>query len=49
MEVSEPEKCEYHYRMKSPAVCEIIEDRVLEEPAFEKKADGKKPIVHEEL
>ncbi|KAI8876619.1 hypothetical protein K501DRAFT_288806 [Backusella circina FSU 941] len=49
IEVSEPEKCEYHYRMKSPAVCETIEDPVLREPVFEKKPDVKKPIVHEEL
>ncbi|CEG64825.1 hypothetical protein RMATCC62417_01734 [Rhizopus microsporus] len=37
LEVSEPEKCEYLYRVTSPAVCQEIEQQ------------PKKSIVHEEL
>ncbi|GAA5816614.1 hypothetical protein MFLAVUS_010144 [Mucor flavus] len=42
IEVSEPEKCEYHYRMLSPAVCQA-DDKVQQQ--------NQKPLIpiHEEL
>lgn len=40
VEVSEPEKCEYHFRMLSPAVCQHAETS--------SQKSNKKPI-HEEL
>lgn len=47
LDVSEPEKCEYHFRMLSPAVCKSIAD-VDKKEATHKDSDNKKP-VHEEL
>lgn len=41
LEVSEPEKCEYHFRMLSPAVCQHIQEST-------EKTTNHKPI-HEEL
>ncbi|GAN11617.1 endoplasmic reticulum protein [Mucor ambiguus] len=47
LDVSEPEKCEYHFRMLSPAVCKSVADAEKEE-TIQKDSNGKKP-VHEEL
>ncbi|KAL7330873.1 hypothetical protein PS15p_203155 [Mucor circinelloides] len=47
LDVSEPEKCEYHFRMLSPAVCKSVAD-VDKKEATHKDSDNKKP-VHEEL
>ncbi|KAI9484061.1 MAG: glucosidase II beta subunit-like-domain-containing protein [Benjaminiella poitrasii] len=44
VEVSEPEKCEYHYRMLSPAVCQSI----AEAEKHQQQTANNKP-VHEEL
>lgn len=41
LSVTEPEKCEYHFTAKSPAVCQSI-------PDMEETVEHKKP-VHEEL
>lgn len=40
IEVTEPEKCEYRYRLKTPAVCPLTD---------ELKQEGKGRPVHEEL
>ncbi|KAL9549012.1 hypothetical protein MBANPS3_005424 [Mucor bainieri] len=47
LDVSEPEKCEYHFRMLSPVVCKSVADAEKEE-AMHKESNNKKP-VHEEL
>ncbi|CEP18764.1 hypothetical protein [Parasitella parasitica] len=46
IDVSEPEKCEYHYRLLSPAVCKSVAD--AEKDTIENSANNRKP-VHEEL
>ncbi|CAO3646669.1 unnamed protein product [Mucor fragilis] len=43
LDVSEPEKCEYHFRMLSPAVCKSVADAEKKETIHSKKP------VHEEL
>ncbi|KAI9333075.1 glucosidase II beta subunit-like-domain-containing protein [Pilaira anomala] len=45
LEVSEPEKCEYHYRMLSPAVCQS-NDKVEE---TQENINKKNTPIHEEL
>ncbi|OAC97577.1 hypothetical protein MUCCIDRAFT_86908 [Mucor lusitanicus CBS 277.49] len=48
IDVSEPEKCEYHFRMLSPAVCQSVADVEKKETAHKDSSSSKKP-VHEEL
>ncbi|KAG2220891.1 hypothetical protein INT45_013020 [Circinella minor] len=51
LEVTEPEKCEYQYRMKTPAVCPIPEEVNKEQPIATHVKEHSKPknVVHEEL
>lgn len=46
LEVSEPEKCEYHYRMISPAVCQSLNEP---EQTHQHDDSNTKTPVHEEL
>ncbi|KAK4513233.1 uncharacterized protein ATC70_013028 [Mucor velutinosus] len=47
LDVSEPEKCEYHFRMLSPVVCRSVADAEKKETILG-HSNNKKP-VHEEL
>ena len=51
LEVTEPEKCEYQYRMKTPAICPIPEELNKEQPVVTPVKGPSKPtgVVHEEL
>ncbi|KAI9494851.1 glucosidase II beta subunit-like-domain-containing protein [Zychaea mexicana] len=51
LEVTEPEKCEYRYRMKTPAVCPIPEEAAKDKPVVTPVKGPTKPTtrVHEEL
>jgi protein kinase C substrate 80K-H len=54
LEVSEPEKCEYHYRMISPAVCQSMNEpeqiNTSNHHHHQDDSDNKsKKPVHEEL
>lgn len=46
LDVMEPEKCEYHFRLRTPAVCPNPEDDAAPPPPTTQKVS---PHVHEEL
>ena len=41
LEVTEPEKCEYQFKMRSPAVCPLV--------ASKDEDEAEARVVHEEL